>query len=152
MVALATLLSRLYGPITSLSNVQVNVMTALVSFDRVFEVLDLKPLIDQSPGARPLPVSGAAPDIEFDHVSFRYPAASEVSLASLESIAMPVPEKTGPVQNALTEVELPRASGQAHRAGRAVGRGQDDHHPPGVEAVRPDQRRQCGSAAPTSAR
>ena len=54
MVALATLLSRLYGPITSLSNVQVNVMTALVSFDRVFEVLDLKPLIDESPGAIPL--------------------------------------------------------------------------------------------------
>ena len=51
MVALATLLTRLYGPITSLSNVQVNVMTALVSFDRVFEVLDLKPLIAERPGA-----------------------------------------------------------------------------------------------------
>ncbi len=112
MVALATLLSRLYGPITSLSNVQVNVMTALVSFDRVFEVLDLQPLIDQSPGARPLPASGAAPDIEFDHVSFRYPSASEVSLASLESIAMPVPEKTGPVQNALTEVSFRAPAGK----------------------------------------
>ena len=55
MVALATLLTRLYGPITSLSNVQVNVMTALVSFDRVFEVLDLQPLIDERPGATPLP-------------------------------------------------------------------------------------------------
>ena len=55
LVALATLLSRLYGPITSLSNVQVNVMTALVSFDRVFEVLDLKPLIAERPGAVPLP-------------------------------------------------------------------------------------------------
>jgi ATP-binding cassette, subfamily B, bacterial len=102
LVALAGLLQRLYGPITSLSNVQVNVMTALVSFDRVFEVLDLKPLIEDSPDAVPLVldarVNGASPgpaaDIEFDHVSFRYPAASEVSLASLESIALQVPERT----------------------------------------------------------
>jgi ATP-binding cassette, subfamily B, bacterial len=102
LVALAGLLQRLYGPITSLSNVQVNVMTALVSFDRVFEVLDLKPLIEDRPGATALRVSsqenGSAADpaaeIVFDHVSFRYPAASEVSLASLESIALPVPERT----------------------------------------------------------
>jgi len=102
LVALAGLLSRLYGPITSLSNVQVNVMTALVSFDRVFEVLDLRPLIEDRPGAVPLTVqaqqNGPAPaapaaDIAFDHVSFRYPAASEVSLASLESIALPAPER-----------------------------------------------------------
>src|ERR1700722_4177723 len=73
MVALATLLTRLYGPITSLSNVQVNVMTALVSFDRVFEVLDLQPLISERPGAVPLWAAagdagrpGIAPDIEFD--------------------------------------------------------------------------------------
>jgi ATP-binding cassette, subfamily B, bacterial len=95
LVALAALLSRLYGPITSLANVQVSVMTALVSFDRVFELLDLKPLVDEQPGAVALPVlgnslgSGTAPDIEFDHVSFRYPTASEVSLATLESIALP---------------------------------------------------------------
>ena len=102
LVALAGLLQRLYGPITSLSNVQVNVMSALVSFDRVFEVLDLKPLIEDRPGATALRVSsqenGSAADpaaeIVFDHVSFRYPAASEVSLASLESIALPVPERT----------------------------------------------------------
>jgi ATP-binding cassette subfamily B protein len=102
LVALALLLSRLYGPITSLSNVQVNVMTALVSFDRVFEVLDLEPLIAERPGAQPLPAperdgqrsaSGGAPDVVFDDVSFRYPAASEVSLASLESIAWPAPER-----------------------------------------------------------
>ncbi len=98
LVALATLLTRLYGPITSLSNVQVNVMTALVSFDRVFEVLDLKPLIAERPGAKPLAAAAgsgglAAPAVEFDHVSFRYPAAAEVSLASLESIALPVPEQ-----------------------------------------------------------
>jgi ATP-binding cassette, subfamily B, bacterial len=103
LVSLALLLNRLYGPITALSNVQVNVMTALVSFDRVFEVLDLKPLIEDRPGAAPLVLaargngSAAAPraaEIVFDHVSFRYPAASEVSLASLESIALPVPERT----------------------------------------------------------
>jgi ATP-binding cassette, subfamily B, bacterial len=104
LVSLALLLNRLYGPITALSNVQVNAMTALVSFDRVFEVLDLKPLIEDRPGAVPLvlaaqgngsaPTAGPAADIVFDHVSFRYPSASEVSLASLESIALLVPERT----------------------------------------------------------
>jgi ATP-binding cassette, subfamily B, bacterial len=126
MVALATLLTRLYGPITSLSNVQVNVMTALVSFDRVFEVLDLKPLIAERPGATPLPAArlggtavdgngrglAAAPDIEFDRVSFRYPAASEVSLASLESIALPVAERAGPGLQALTDVSFRAPAGQ----------------------------------------
>nr|WP_018656525.1 ABC transporter ATP-binding protein [Actinomadura flavalba] len=88
LVALATLLTRMYGPLTALSNVHVDVMTALVSFDRVFEVLDLKPLIDDDPSARPLraPETGA-PAVRFEHVRFRYPAADEVSLASLESIA-----------------------------------------------------------------
>ena len=117
MVALATLLTRLYGPITSLSNVQVNVMTALVSFDRVFEVLDLQPLIAERPGATVLPgarLPGAAPapDLEFDHVSFRYPAASEVSLASLESIALPVAERAGPGQEALTDVSFRAPAGK----------------------------------------
>jgi ATP-binding cassette, subfamily B, bacterial len=103
LVALATLLTRLYGPINQLSNLQVNVLTALVSFDRVFEVLDLKPLVAERPGARALPgvpssgngaaENGTAPEIEFDKVSFRYPAASEVSLASLETIALPAPER-----------------------------------------------------------
>ena len=112
MVALATLLSRLYGPITSLSNVQVNVMTALVSFDRVFEVLDLEPLIAERPGATVLPAARPAPDLEFDHVSFRYPAASEVSLASLESIALPVAERSGPGQEALTDVSFRAPAGK----------------------------------------
>jgi ATP-binding cassette, subfamily B, bacterial len=90
LVALGALLTRLYGPLTALSNVQVDVMTALVSFDRVFEVLDLKPMIDEDPDATPLPVSAVgekAPPVEFDHVTFSYPSAEEVSLASLESIA-----------------------------------------------------------------
>ncbi|GAA4236741.1 ABC transporter ATP-binding protein [Actinomadura meridiana] len=94
LVAMVTLLLRLYGPLNQLTNMHVNVMIALVSFDRVFEVLDLKPLIDERPEARPLPrTDGTAPDIEFDQVSFRYPSAGEVSLASLESIALRAPER-----------------------------------------------------------
>jgi ATP-binding cassette subfamily B protein len=126
LVSLAALLSRLYGPITSLSNVQVDVMTALVSFDRVFEVLDLKPLIQDRPAAVPLPryaPSGSrtgngteagqmAPEIQFDHVSFRYPAASEVSLASLESIALPAPEHTEPGKDVLSDVSFRAPTGQ----------------------------------------
>ena len=133
LVALASLLSRMYGPITALSNVQVDVMTALVSFDRVFEILDLKPLIEDKPGAVPLPgrghdivsapdgtgsgngsstPAGPAPDVEFDHVSFRYPQASEVSLASLESIALPVPEHAGPNAEVLRDVSFRAPSGQ----------------------------------------
>ncbi len=86
VVALAAYLTRLYGPLTALSNVQIDVMTALVSFDRVFEVLDLPPMIQETPDARPVPAGPAR--IEFDHVDFRYPAAEEVSLASLESVAV----------------------------------------------------------------
>jgi ATP-binding cassette subfamily B protein len=86
VVALASYLVRLYGPLTALSNVQIDVMTALVSFDRVFEVLDLPPMIAEKPDARPIPPGPAR--VEFDHVDFRYPAAEEVSLASLESVAV----------------------------------------------------------------
>jgi len=96
VVALTAYLNRLYGPLTSLSNIQVDVMTALVSFDRVFEVLDLAPAIDDKPDAVALPASlGEAATIEFDGVDFRYPTAAEVSLASLESVAVldQVPEK-----------------------------------------------------------
>ena len=85
VVTLALLLTRLYGPLTSLSNVRVDVMSALVSFDRVFEVIDLKPGIEQRPGAVPVPWGSAT--IEFRDVYFRYPAAAEVSLASLEDVA-----------------------------------------------------------------
>ena len=122
LVGLTVLLGRVYGPIASLSNVQINVMTALVSFDRVFEVLDLKPLVAERPGAAVLPArvpaEGAvgvpdevAPDIEFADVSFRYPTASEVSLASLESIALPSPERAGSV-GVLHEVSFRASSGQ----------------------------------------
>ena len=86
VVALTAYLQRLYGPLNQLSSVQIDVMTALVSFDRVFEVLDLEPMIDDKPGAIDLPPGPAR--IEFDHVDFRYPRADEVSLASLESVAV----------------------------------------------------------------
>ncbi|MFD4263594.1 ABC transporter ATP-binding protein [Streptomyces sp. NPDC058534] len=100
MVALVTLLARLYGPVNQLSNMQVSVLTALVSFDRVFEVLDLEPIIKERPGARPLAVASdtGAPEVEFEGVSFSYPAAEKVSLASLESIASAVPERAVPAQ------------------------------------------------------
>jgi ATP-binding cassette, subfamily B, bacterial len=97
LVALVALLTRLYGPVNQLSDLQVNTLTALVSFDRLFEILDLKPLVAERPGAYALPAAGpsagTAPGVEFDRVCFRYPAASAVSLASLESIALSVPER-----------------------------------------------------------
>jgi ATP-binding cassette subfamily B protein len=85
VVTLALLLTRLYGPLTALSNVRVDVMSALVSFDRVFEVVDLAPSIAERPGAVPIPAGAAR--VEFRDVHFRYPAAEEVSLASLEGVA-----------------------------------------------------------------
>jgi ATP-binding cassette, subfamily B, bacterial len=86
VVTLALLLSRLYGPLTALSNVRVDVMSALVSFDRVFEVLDIAPMVDDKPDAVSLPADARA--IEFDDVRFSYPTAAEVSLASLEDVAV----------------------------------------------------------------
>ena len=116
LVALAQLLTRVYGPIGSLSNVQVQVMTSLVSFDRVFEVLDLEPLIKEKPDAitlpRILPGTDEAPDIRFDDVSFRYPTADEVSLASLESIALKAPERMDAAQGVLHNVSFTAPAGQ----------------------------------------
>jgi ATP-binding cassette subfamily B protein len=85
VVTLALLLTRLYGPITALSNVRVSVMSALVSFERVFEVLELTPAISEKPDAVDLPAGSAR--VEFRDVHFRYPSAAEVSLASLEDVA-----------------------------------------------------------------
>ncbi len=85
LLALAALLGRLYGPLTALSNVRVDVMTALVSFERVFEILDLKPMVEDKDDA--VALQPGPTRIEFDHVRFRYPSADEVSLASLESVA-----------------------------------------------------------------
>ncbi len=85
LLAITTLLARLYGPLTSLSNVRVDVMTALVSFERVFEVLDLEPMVRDRDAAKAITV--ARPSIEFDHVQFSYPKSTEISLASLELAA-----------------------------------------------------------------
>lgn len=107
LVALGTLLTRLYGPLTSLSNVHIDVMTALVSFDRVFEILDLRPMIQQKPNAVALP-DGAA-RVEFDDVRFRYPGAEEVSLDSLES---PGSFESAPSEEVLRGVSFTAEPGQ----------------------------------------
>jgi ABC-type multidrug transport system fused ATPase/permease subunit len=85
VVTLALLLTRLYAPLTALASARVDAMTALVSFERVFEVLDIKPMIVESPEARRVPDGPAA--LEFDDVRFSYPSADKFSLASLEEVA-----------------------------------------------------------------
>lgn len=107
VVALASYLARLYTPLIGLSNIQVSVMTALVSFERVFEILDLPPMIQEKPGAVAIPAGPAT--VSFDHVSFRYPTASEVSLASLEAVA--VTDKT-PEKTVLYDISFTAAPGQ----------------------------------------
>lgn len=84
LVALTAYLNRLYGPLTNLSNVQVDIMTTLVSFERVLEVLDLEPMIRDADDPKPIPTGAVS--VELDRVSFRYPTASEVSIASLEGV------------------------------------------------------------------
>ncbi|MGQ1838444.1 ABC transporter ATP-binding protein [Kocuria turfanensis] len=86
VVTLALLLTRLYAPLTMLANARMDIMSAVVSFERVFEILDLVPLIQERPGARALPPGPAS--LEFDDVRFAYPSAEEVSLASLEDVAV----------------------------------------------------------------
>ena len=85
LLAITTLLARLYGPLTSLSSVRVDVMTALVSFERVFEVLDLQPMVKDP--LHPVHFPPQQPDVEFKDVRFSYPKADEISLASLEGVA-----------------------------------------------------------------
>ncbi len=100
VVALAMLLTSLYGPITALSNVRIDVMGALVSFDRVFEVLDLAPAIAERPDAVSIPKGAST--VEFQDVHFRYPTASEISLASLEDVATLDRTVTEPVLRGVT--------------------------------------------------
>ena len=107
LLALAALLGRLYGPLTAMSNVRVDVMTALVSFERVFEILDLKPLVTQAPDAIPLPDGPVG--VELTDVTFRYPSADEVSLASLETTTSGDRRGGGTV---LSEVSFTAAPGQ----------------------------------------
>lgn len=87
VVALALLLTRMYAPLTALANARVEIMSALVSFERVFEVLDLQPLIADKPDAVDVPHRDGGVGVRFDHVSFSYPSADRVSLASLEEVA-----------------------------------------------------------------
>src|SRR5687768_9730007 len=85
VVSLALLLTRLYAPLTALAGARVEVMSALVTFERVVELLDLKPLIEEKPGARKVPDGPVS--VEFTDVRFGYPSADKVSLASLEEVA-----------------------------------------------------------------
>jgi ATP-binding cassette subfamily B protein len=93
LVAFIALVSQLYGPLNTMSGLQLEILTALVSFDRVFEILDLEPLITERPAAYPLTATREAPGVEVSGVWFRYPDADQVSLASLESVALPAPER-----------------------------------------------------------
>jgi ATP-binding cassette, subfamily B, bacterial len=95
LVAFIALVTELYGPLSDASSLPLEILTALVSFDRVFEILDLEPLITERPAAYPLTQAPEAPGVAVEGVWFRYPEASEVSLASLESVALPAPERPG---------------------------------------------------------
>lgn len=105
LLAITALLARLYGPLTALSNVRIDVMTALVSFERVFEVLDLAPMVQDRPNANNL--TGRDFAVEFKNVSFSYPKAEEISLSSLESVAKPETVQSGVVLNNLSFVAKP---------------------------------------------
>ena len=95
LIAITTLLARLYGPLAALATVRVDVMGALVSFERVFEVLDLVPMVQDSPTA--IDLSSKTPKVEFSNVRFSYPKGSDISLASLESAARPEIAESGEI-------------------------------------------------------
>jgi ATP-binding cassette subfamily B protein len=105
LLAITALLARLYGPLTALSNVRIDVMTSLVSFERVFEVLDLEPMVKNRDGAKVLVTK--EPRIEFNTVNFSYPRAEEISLASLESAAKAETVQSGQVLSNLSFVAEP---------------------------------------------
>ena len=105
LLAITALLARLYGPLTALSNVRIDVMTSLVSFERVFEVLDLEPMVKNRENA--IELKTAQPRIEFKNVSFSYPRAEEISLASLESAAKEETVQSGQVLKDLSFTATP---------------------------------------------
>ncbi|MCX6439111.1 MAG: ABC transporter ATP-binding protein [Actinobacteria bacterium] len=105
LLAITALLARLYGPLTALSNVRIDVMTSLVSFERVFEVLDLEPMVKNRENA--IELKPTHPRIEFKDVSFSYPRAEEISLASLESAAKPETIQSGEVLRGLSFTAAP---------------------------------------------
>ena len=105
LLAIAALLARLYGPLTALSNVRVDVMSALVSFERVFEVLDLEPMVKDLPDA--IEISSIQPELKFVTVKFAYPNAQQISLASLESVAKPEIMDSGEVLKGISFLAHP---------------------------------------------
>ena len=105
LLAITALLARLYGPLTALSNVRIDVMTSLVSFERVFEVLDLEPMVKNRENA--IELKPTHPKIEFKDVSFSYPRAEEISLASLEAAAKPETIQSGEVLRGLSFTAAP---------------------------------------------
>lgn len=105
LLAITALLARLYGPLTALSNVRVDVMSALVSFERVFEVLDLQPMVVDHADA--ITLNTNKPELTFKNVSFSYPKADEISLASLEVIAKPEIPTTGEILKNISFTVLP---------------------------------------------
>lgn len=105
LLAITALLARLYGPLTALSNVRIDVMTALVSFERVFEVLDLNPMVQDLSDATEL--AGKELGVEFKNVSFSYPTAAQISLSSLEAITKPETGQGGEVLSNLSFVAKP---------------------------------------------
>jgi ATP-binding cassette subfamily B protein len=100
LIAITTLLARLYGPLVSLATVRVDVMGALVSFERVFEVLDLEPMVKES--ANPITLASRTPVISFEDVRFTYPSAQQISLASLESASLPEIKESEEILKGLT--------------------------------------------------
>ena len=146
VVALALLLTRLYAPLTALASARVEVMSALVSFERVFEVLDLKPLIAEKPDARPVPDGPVS--VEFDGVRFGYPSADKVSLASLEEVAKL--DTRGGVE-VLHDVSFRAEPGQMVALVGLVRRRQVDDRAAGAAALRRRRRRRAAVRAWTSA-
>ena len=147
VVTLALLLTRLYGPLTALSNVRVDVMSALVSFERVFEVLDLPPAIAEKPDAGAGPAGRRRRSSSATCASATRRAA-EVSLASLEDVADARPHGHRP---GAARGVVHRRAGPAGRAGRPVRRRQVDHRDAGAPGLRRDRRARSWSAASTCA-
>ena len=138
LVAMAAYVTRIYTPLTSLTNARVDIMTAFVSFDRVFEVLDTPNPITDRPGA--IDLVDPRGRIEFDELWFRYPAASEVSLPSLEAdTTAALSTEAGTF--VLRGVDAVDRAGPARRARRTIRRGQDHAHRPGPAPLRRDRRR-----------
>ena len=105
LIAITTLLARLYGPLVALATVRVDVMGALVSFERVFEVLDLEPMVQEKPDAKVL--KSKTPSIEFSDVHFIYPNAQQISLASLEAASLPEIKESEEILKGITFTAQP---------------------------------------------